>query len=109
LVDGAAGSSPIASTICGHDDGAKAPVRSEDDTFQEGMALLPQVADIEAEQNAVHHGDAEDRYEPHPGGDAKERPGNYERKDAAEAGDWNLRHDDEGIDQRQRRAVENSG
>ena len=73
-----------------------------------GMALLPKPADVEAQQNTVHHGDAENRNEADAGRNAERSARNDQREISAETRDRNLRHDDEGVDERLRRGVEDA-
>src|SRR6266851_3697964 len=66
------------------------------------MTFLPKLAYVEAQQDTVHRGDAENRNESHRGGDAERCAGDNESQNAAQAGERNLGHHYERINQRLR-------
>src|SRR5262245_38858247 len=72
------------------------------------MAFVPELADVEAEKDSVHDRDSENRYKANRRGDTEGGMRDQERQDSAKASDRNLGHNDEGVDQRSSRAIENS-
>lgn len=82
----------------GHHAGAQTPVRTHHDRFQKRMSLVPEFANVETQQDAVHGGDAEDRNEADRRRHAERRTGKDQAEDAAEARDRNLREDYERVD-----------
>src|SRR5215469_219872 len=92
----------------GHHGSPQPTIGSQDDRLLEGMALLPQLADVETQQDAVHRRDAENRDEASGGRHAKGRAGKEQSQYTSQAGNRNLRHDNGSIDQRAGRRVQNA-